>query len=168
MRENFDLNEAVTDVYEALRSPVYSYLVSILGRPSDAEDLAQETFVRLFQELRSGHVVAHVRTWLFRVAHNLAMDRYRVVGLTESSAIPTDYVGQPDPSPTAEERILDQEKYGRLKARLARLSARERQCLELRAQGFRYREIAEIVGIGIPTVQTVLCRVIGKLRDRGE
>ena len=163
MRENSDLTEAVAEVYEALRSPVYSYLVSILGRPSDAEDVAQETFVRLFQELRGGHVVPHVRNWIFRVAHNLAMDRYRGLGLT---AMPADYVGQPDPSPTAEEKILDQEKYGRLKARLALLSARERQCLELRAQGFRYREIAEIAGIGIPTVQTVLCRVIGKLRDR--
>jgi RNA polymerase sigma-70 factor (ECF subfamily) len=165
MLENLDLTEAVAEAYEILRSPVYSYLTSILGSPSDGEDLTQEVFVRLFQELRGGRTVSNVRTWVFRVAHNLAMDRYRVLGLTESSPIPADYAGQPDPAPTAEDRILDQEKYRRLRVRLARLSARERQCLELRAQGFRYREISEIVDIGIPTVQTLLSRVIRKLRD---
>ncbi|MBK6724628.1 MAG: helix-turn-helix transcriptional regulator [Acidobacteria bacterium] len=50
---------------------------------------------------------------------------------------------------------------------MKRLTLNERQCLYLRAEGFRYREIAEIMNIGVPTVGEYLRRSIDKLGDQG-
>ncbi|MBK9528393.1 MAG: helix-turn-helix transcriptional regulator [Acidobacteria bacterium] len=50
---------------------------------------------------------------------------------------------------------------------LKRRTLNERQCLYLRAEGFRYREIAEIMNIGVPTVGEYLRRSIDKLGDQG-
>jgi len=68
-----------------------------------------------------------------------------------------------DPSPGAEERMLRQERRQQLHVALARLSRQERQCIWLRAEGFRYREIAEILSVSVSTVQTFLGRAIKKI-----
>lgn len=158
-----ELEQVVTEAFVALRDPIYRYVFSAVGNPGDAEDIAQEAFIRLFRDLRRGHAIENVRAWLFRVAHNLVIDFGRRSPRPESLDAPDyQYVAEAlsDPGPNAEERIVDRASRQRL---LRRLTLHERQCMELRAEGLLYREIAEVLGVRIPTVQTTLDRAIKKI-----
>jgi len=62
------LDQEVTQVFKQFREPVYRYLVAILRNPSTAEEITQETFLRLYGCLRDGQDIANVRSWVFRVA----------------------------------------------------------------------------------------------------
>ncbi len=157
------LDQHVREVFLAWREPVYRYLLAVTGNAVDAEDLAQETFIRLFQDLQKERRIDSPRAWLFRVAHNLAVDFNRQPYRSRAAdcrVLDGEAGARQDPAPNAESEILEREQRERL---LARLSPQERRCMELRTEGFRYREIAEILGIRVPTVQTVLARAIRKL-----
>src|SRR5580693_4500528 len=77
MRNTSALRQRVTKAFELLRDPVYRYLFRVLENSEEAEDLTQEVFLRLYAHLHKGHTVANIRAWVFRVAHNLAIDRQR-------------------------------------------------------------------------------------------
>jgi RNA polymerase sigma-70 factor (ECF subfamily) len=157
------LQDEVTQIFRALRDPVYRYLARMLNDPMEAEDLSQEVFLRLFCELRKRGEVKNIRAWLFRVAHNLAADRHREVRLEQRDGRAG--TGQ-DPDRCAndtEEGILKRERQRRMETALSLLSVQERRCLELRAEGLRYREIAEALSIGSSTVETFLARAIRKI-----
>src|SRR5215470_17400648 len=71
------LEEQVTEAFELLRMPLYNYLTAVYGNPAEAEELAQEAFLKLYSSLRAGQAIRNIRFWIFRVAHNLALDRRR-------------------------------------------------------------------------------------------
>jgi RNA polymerase sigma-70 factor (ECF subfamily) len=156
------LRQRITQVFELLRDPVYRYLFRVLDSRDEAEDLTQEVFLRLYAHLQKGHAVTNVRAWVFRVAHNLAIDQQRKKIRLE----PMDPAVQgeaSDPAPGADKNVLHDEKYRRLQQALASLSSQERHCLELRAEGLSYKEIADIVEMRIPTLVKYLGRTIKKL-----
>jgi RNA polymerase sigma-70 factor (ECF subfamily) len=161
------LEQRVIEFFLALRGPLYGYLQGSLRCPAEAEDLTQEAFLRLFRHLRGGGEVANVRAWLFRVAHRLAIDESRRLQRAGSviATDPADEEAVSSQERGAEQRVLDAERQRSMEIALGRLSARERQCLELRAEGLRYREIAEVLSIRIPTVQTMLARAVKKIAE---
>jgi RNA polymerase sigma-70 factor (ECF subfamily) len=156
----------VTQLFEQMREPIYLYLVTVFGHAAEAEDITQEAFLKLYRHLHGGQSISNMRCWIFRVAHNLAINEQKHSQfLSPLDARSWDEIRQllPDPALNPEQRVLQQEKFERIHRTLGRLSLQERQCLHLRAEGFRYREIAEILGIGIPTVGEFLRRGIRKL-----
>lgn len=160
------LEERVTRLFELLREPVYHYLLVIFRSPAEAEDITQETFLQLYQHLHDGERIENVRFWIFRVAHNLAINRQKRERIYEPLAEPTwEDIRERlvDSALDPEQLLLWQEKMQRLHAAMAWLSPQERQCLHLRAEGFRYREIGEILGIATPSVAEFLRRGIRKL-----
>ncbi|MBK7598141.1 MAG: RNA polymerase sigma factor [Acidobacteria bacterium] len=62
------LEQKVAELFELLRDPIYRYVCRLIGKIPEAEDLAQETFLRLFDSLQKGHAMGNVRPWLYRVA----------------------------------------------------------------------------------------------------
>lgn len=74
-------------------------------------------------------------------------------------------VEQCDREPSPEQRAIEHEHFERIHRALASLSPQQRPCLCLRAEGLRYREIAEAVGISIPSVQEFLRRAIERLKE---
>lgn len=171
MQRTVTLEEKVGQLFELLRDPVYLYLIASLGNATEAEDITQETFLRLYRALHRGQVINNVRFWLFRVAHNLAFDqREQSQHFAGADTRTWDELRQllPEPGPNPEQRVLQMEKFERLHAAMARLSPQELQCLHLRAEGFRYREIGEILGINTKTAAEFLRRGIKKLmRENG-
>jgi len=160
------LEQKLTELFELLRGPVQRYLVTILGNSADAEEATQEAFLRLYQNLHSGQRIRNVRAWLFRVAHNLAIDRQRTSKspdimdaryAAELLAV-SQHLGS-----SPERRVLDQERLERVQSGLTGLSAQERHCMDLRAEGLRYREIADVLGISPSSVAEFLRRAISKL-----
>jgi RNA polymerase sigma-70 factor (ECF subfamily) len=152
----------VTQVFEALRDPVYWYVFSILKNAAESEDVTQETFLRLFRDLHGGQKISNVRGWVFRVAHNLALTSQR-----RQAPLPPDAMNcvPIDTGLNPEQAAIAGETERRVQRALRRLSAQENQCLLLRSEGMRYREIAELLGIKISTVAAFLSRAIGKLTD---
>ena len=151
----------VLEAYEDAREDVYYYAVTLGLPPAQAQDLTQDVFLKLYVELRDGHEIRNVRGWLFRVAHNEALklrskDR-RFGEMPPGMEAPSHAIG-------AEKQMLEQESRRRLKEALADLSPQQRQVLQLRAAGLRYREIAETIGIGVSTVNEFMRRAVVRLR----
>lgn len=157
----------MVDLYEELRHPVRRYLSVILSDAAAAEDLTQETFLRLFQQLQQGRVVASVKPWVFRVAHNLAFDyRKQRDEATPLEAVHAETISAPGES--TDERLRRQQTYQAVRGALALLSPRERDCLSLRAEGLTYREIGEVLGITTSSAAAFLTRGIRKISQEVE
>jgi RNA polymerase sigma-70 factor (ECF subfamily) len=142
--------------------------VLFLGVPRDqAPEVTQEVFLRLFQTMLKGEDISNARAWLFRVAHNLAIkvrSRERAV-----RSVDTDWQRFGAPSVDSQERVvLDRERMQRVQAALAELSAQQKNCLYLRSEGLRYREIAVVMGISSSTVNEFLRRAISKLAEAAD
>ena len=166
MQRTDTLEEKVGQLFELLRDPVYLYLIAVLSNPAEAEDITQEAFLRLYRTLHSGQPITNVRFFLFRVAHNLAFDvRAKSQHYESVDSHTWDELRQllPDPGLNPEQRVLQMERFERLHASMAWLSPQELQCLHLRAEGFRYREIGEILGINTKSAAEFLRRGIRKL-----
>jgi len=164
--DTLTLKEKVTRYFEQWRDPVNRYVVAVFGDPVEAEEITQEAFLQLYSRLHSGQPVANVRAWVFRAAHSLALNRMRTqqfIELLDDEGWDELRQTVVDASANPEQRLLQLEKFNRLRVAIARLNPSERQCLHLRTKGLRYREIAEILNLGTSTIAETLYRVIDKL-----
>jgi RNA polymerase sigma-70 factor (ECF subfamily) len=157
------LSERVTQAYEATRDDVYRYLLTFGMPPDHAQEVTQEVYLRMFVSLKHGEDILNPRAWAFRVAHNLGLNRKT----REKPVVPVDSALEavlPSGEASAERVLLERERQARLAKALETLSPQQRQCLHLRAEGLRYREIAETVGVSISTVSEFLGRALARLR----
>ncbi len=134
----------------------------------DAEEIAQETFLRLFEHLREKKREDNLHGWAFRVAHNLAINRFKDQGRFRTRS-QEEWAGLSDSltdrAPNPEESLMRREKIARFNQALASLSDRQLRCVYLRTEGFRYREIAENLGVTMATVAESLRCAGKKLRE---
>ena len=151
----------VIELFDQMRSPLLRYVMTIGLAAEDGEEVIQDVFLALFQHLRSGKSRENLRGWLFRVAHNLALKQRQKKGTTESHDAGADR--QLDPDPTPEEAMAESQRRQALLAVVRALPEKERCCLHLRAEGLRYRQIAEVLGISLGAVSIALTRALGKL-----
>lgn len=164
------LEERVASLFDRWSDSIFRYLTCAGADAGEAEEITQETFFRLFRTLHSGKEIENASAWLFRVAHNLSIDRSRRV-TPLSTALP-DVAQQaeekPDPHPTPETLFLDNERMARLERAVRSLTAMQRNCLNLRAEGFRHREIAEVLGVSLSSVADALRRALTRLTKEPE
>lgn len=157
------LEEEITALFDEFRDRLLRYLLNFgLGIP-DAEEVIQDIFLSLFRHFLRRKSCEHPRGWLFRVAHNLALKR-RQRNRPEGAMV--DAFGEDsvaDPAPTAEEQLIFRQTQQRLLAVLDALSEQDRNCLTLRAEGLRYREIAEILDMSLGAVSLSLTRSLSRL-----
>jgi RNA polymerase sigma-70 factor (ECF subfamily) len=158
------LRERVSEYFVALREPVYGYLARFCGSTVEAEDLTQEAFLKLYRHLREGKEIDNVRSWLFQVARNLAVSRARSQLPVGEMPDLLDAENVPSENASSEELILERERDERLRTAMKELTDFQRQCLHLRAEGLRYREIADTLSTSIDSVADALQRAISKLR----
>jgi len=159
--------QRVSELFEQLRGRIYRYVLVISGVPEEAEEVTQESFLRLYQTLRQGTRIDEPQFWLFRVAHNLTINRQRRARFEKSYDFATWEMiaeNRADPSPSPEQDAIQREKYESIRNGLARLTDQENRILHLRAEGLRYRQIAEVLGIGKSTVADILRGGIDKLK----
>ena len=163
------LEEELVALFDQFRDPLLRYLLSFGLTSPDGEEIVQEVFLALFQHLRRGKSRASLRGWVFRVAHNLALKRRyqnrRSLELgNESSA--EELAIDPDPNPEAQ--MLNTQHQQRLQAVLQALPEQARACLSLRAEGLRYREIAQILGMSLGAVSLSLARSLARFTRASE
>ena len=153
--------QEVAELFELYRSPLFRYLSSLGLAQHDAEEIIQDVFLALCRHLKAGKPRDNLRGWVFRCGHNLAL-RFRSRGrLTGYDERVLHLRVHPDPNP--EQLAVARQQQDRLSAVYRALPERERACLALRAEGFRYREIAEIQGMSLGAVANALARALGKL-----
>ena len=137
---------------------VYGVLFRLTGTRAEAEDLAQEVFLKLYQRrLRYNDNVAG---WLYRVAMNTGYNALRSRqrrSRREEEAAREDVVAA-DRSPTTEAQAARRETRRNVQAALANIKPRSARLLLLRELGFSYHEMADIVGVAPGSVGTLLAR----------
>jgi RNA polymerase sigma-70 factor, ECF subfamily len=163
-RKPAPLEDEVIRLFDQLRSLLLRYLFTLGLAPHDGEEVVQEVFLALFQHLRQGKPRGNLRGWVFRVAHNLGLkkrysSRERVIAPSDESLAER----QPDPGLNPEEQMAVRQRQEDLLAVLRALPEQDRCCLHLRADGLRYREIAEVLGISLGAVAGSLERSLARL-----
>jgi RNA polymerase sigma-70 factor (ECF subfamily) len=133
---------------------VYGLLFRLVGTRHEAEDLAQEVFLRLYR--RPLARPDNVTGWLYRVAMNVGYNALRAEGRRrkrEQASSP-----RVSDTPSAEATATKHETQRQVRAALSRMKPRSAQMLLMRQMGFSYRELAEAVGIAPGSVGTLLNR----------
>ena len=153
---------ALTALYEAHRVELFAFLVRMTRDREAAEDLLQETFIRLITEAQAGRLPDRVRPWLYRVAANAAISRGRH-GSVWNRLVPRLLDRREPASPEGEALRLERDT--ELHTALAGLTADARAALLLAAQGFSGHEIAESIGRSDNATRTLLCRSRVQLRQ---
>ena len=138
-------------------------LLTLTRDPELAEDLAQEAFVRLVTEVRSGRYPDDPGAWLNRVGHNLAMSHGRRVTVADRHR--TELVVRGDGA-SPERTVVDADEQREVVAVVATLPDDDRQALVMAAHGYRGPEIARTLGRTEAATRTLLCRARAKVRDR--
>jgi RNA polymerase sigma-70 factor, ECF subfamily len=157
-------------LFDELRIPLLRYLHYFPLRMQDAEDVVQEAFLSLHQQLRRGRSIEEVRGWLFRAAHNLALKKLlRSRKNPESNGTPDGAeIAIVDPALNPEERLSSQQIQRRVQNVVRALPEQDRWCLYLRVEGLRYRQIAEILNISLGSVSNSLQRSLVRIERATE
>jgi RNA polymerase sigma-70 factor (ECF subfamily) len=160
-----EIEREVMELFEQFRDPLLRYALSFGIPVHDAEEIVQEVFLSLFRHLQLRRSRQNLRGWIFRVAHNLAL-KQRHANQKSRLRLPSDpaIAGEPsDPAPSPEEQLSSAQRRKRLLAVVGALPEADRDCLWLRAEGLRYREIAAVLGISLGAVSISLTRSLARL-----
>ena len=151
--------QALEELYRRTRGAVYAVALSLLRNAHDAQDVAQDAFVRVWEGAAQYRPQGSPMAWLLTVARNLARMKLRQgarqaeLSDEEWEAIPAD-----SPAVTPEDREL-------LQGALASLEDQERQVVLLHAvTGLKHREIAQLMEMPLATVLSKYHRALKKLR----
>ncbi len=153
-------------LYERHHGTVFTFLARSLGDRRSAEDLLQETFLRVFARREDYRPTAAFRAWLFAIARNLVIDEFRRRGAHPDADLdsPLEELAAPDASPL--EQAEGQELARRLQAAVGWLSPSQREVLLLsRFTGLNHEEVARVTGGSPAAVRVTLHRALRRLRD---
>lgn len=157
------LQDQVAQLFQEARDDVYRYLISLGLHPPQAQEAAQEVFLRLYVTMKKGENIQSPRAWIFRVAHNLGLKiraRQNTQGVYDPNIEYQLTAAELDP----EQSLLEREQKLRFHKAVERLSEQQRRCLFLRLEGLRYPEIGAALGISTSAVGEFLRRAIARLK----
>src|SRR5205809_6775588 len=122
------LQDQVTQLFLEARDDVYRYLLSLGIHPPQAQEGAQEVFLRLYATLKKGENIQNPRAWICRVAHNLGLK----IRARQNSGAPFDADLETqiaDSTLNPEQSLLEREQALRFHKAIQRLSEQQRRCL---------------------------------------
>ncbi len=160
-RSEVDLATLV-ETYSAL---LYRVAHSVLRSPSEAEDVVQDTFIRVLEHQRSLPTVRDMRVWLVRIAWNLALDRKRRIRPEQMDEVFTSSLAAKDLA--ADQALHEAESLRFVLVEIERLPRAERHVLLLSAvDEMSTAEIAAVLGKSESAVRALLFRARTRLRER--
>jgi RNA polymerase sigma-70 factor, ECF subfamily len=166
-RTGEQIRENVTDLFVEHRLEICRYLAQRGCLATEAEELTQEVFLRLYRTRLTGVDVDAPRRWLFTVARNMAIDHVRrsrhYQHLTDRT--PSDAAERvPDTAPTGEDLMVSESRRAALAEALGELTDLQRECLHLRAEGLSLLEIGAIVNVSVSGASDAIRRAIRRLQ----
>ncbi len=168
---------AFRELIRRYQRPVFSLIYRMVRDRETAEDLAQETFVKVLNAIETYRPEHKFSSWIFKIANNTAIDQLRRKELDtlslegapdavtpERQAATALQIGSGGESPLDE--IEARELGAQIEAAIGKLRPEYRACIILRhVEGRPYEEIAEILGLPLGTVKTYIHRARGELRE---
>jgi RNA polymerase sigma-70 factor, ECF subfamily len=167
-----ELEAEVVGLFDQMRGRIMRYALSFGLSIPDAEEIVQDVFLALYQHLSDGKSRDSLCGWLFRVTHNLALKRRQSASrrladpITPAAA--ADSIQFADPHPNPEAQFANRQRQDRLRSVVEALPELDRECLYLRAEGLRYREIADVLQISLGSVANSLARSLARLSAADE
>ena len=150
---------AFTQVVEAYQRPVFNLCYRMLGNPEDAEDAAQETFLRAYDHLKRYDRQRSFSTWLLSIAAHYCIDQLRKHRMTFLSMDTFPELDIPDANPGPEVAFHRHEDQQRVQDLLTSLSPQDRAAVAMYYwYDFSYEEIAESLKLTVSAVKSRLHR----------
>ncbi len=160
-----DASLVVVDAYDTWQRDIHAFLRAATRDSDTAEDLTQETFIRLLREVRAGRTPDNVRAWLYTVATNLVTSRGRRLAVAERFKAVLAIRGSAE---GPEHDTIRDERRALVQRGLDQLPTDHRTALLLSAHGFSGREIARVLGRTEGATRTLLTRARTRLRHQVE
>jgi RNA polymerase sigma-70 factor (ECF subfamily) len=158
-------DDALVAMFNQVRDELVSTLLYLLGNADDAQDAAQEAFLKCWRARASVPEVQNLRAWIFRVGLNAAKDFQRSAWNRKSRPLPEDDVMLPTLDAAPGQAVEDQEALDRLRQAITQLRQDEKEVFLLRQNGdLTYEQIAEIRNAPVGTVKTQMRTALIKLR----
>src|SRR4051812_37886891 len=159
-RQTDTFDAAYESFYRRHVAGVYQYALAVLGNPTDAEDVTQQTFLNAYRAFQRGERPRKAHNWLIKIAHNVCRMRWRQASRGPQE-VPLEHVAEPvaldDDKPSLDEVL----------AALARLPFNQRAAIVMREVEDRsYAEIADVLETTVPAVEALLFRARTNLRAR--
>jgi RNA polymerase sigma-70 factor (ECF subfamily) len=156
---------ALVATFNQVRDELVSTLMYLLGNADDAQDAAQEAFLKCWRARASVPDVQNLRAWIFRVGLNAAKDFQRSAWNRKSRPLPEDDLMLPATADMPGQAVEDQEALDRLRQAISQLRQDEKEVFLLRQNGdLTYEQIAEIRNAPVGTVKTQMRTALIKLR----
>lgn len=156
----YEIEDDVVRLYEKKATALFRYGLAICGDKEMAEDAVQEAFLRYYIWLRNGSTCLDAKGWLYSTTRNYILDRLKECyvrnGLSLDAA---SHLIHDAPNPETDIMLREVDATAQ-----DLLSRRELQCLRLRNEGLRYRDIADTLRIETATVGVLLGRALKKIR----
>lgn len=150
----------LTELYQKYGKELFGYLCWLTKDPHRAEDILQETFMRVMKGILRFEGRSSLRTWIFSIARNCYIDDLR-----KHKKIKSLYdMPEPIAAFDLEMEILDRELRSKIKSVLNTLDERSRKVIVMRSQGFRFSEIGDYIGISEGSARVINHRAMKKLR----
>jgi RNA polymerase sigma-70 factor, ECF subfamily len=170
-----DQDGAFEELVERYQHRLVAVMNHLVGNPEEAEDLAQEVFLRVYRARKKYRPRSKFSTWLFTIANNLALNSIRarqrkpVVPLNVRDSGPLGARPQeqlvPDPGTGPQQRVQKDELAQRIRDALETLNERQRMAVVLnKFEDMNYAEIAEVMGLTTKAVKSLLSRARTNLR----
>ena len=151
--------DAFTDLVNSHQNAVFNLCYRMLGDPYEAEDAAQETFLRAYKAMKSFDRKRSFSTWLLSIAAHYCIDMLRKKRLNITHIEDTPYLELPDPGPNPEISLTDSEQQKRIRALLNVLSETDRAIVVMFYwYEFSYGEIAEALTLSTSAVKSRIHR----------
>ena len=156
--------EALRVLYGRHARSLYNFALRLLSDPAAAEDILQETFLRVYKNRTAYRSVATFKTWTFTIARNLCLDILR--SAPRRTEVTDNLLPEAeDPTPTPLDHLEQVEREAMVHQALALLPPEDREILLLsRYAGLRYGEIAAILGVSEDAVKMRAHRALTRLR----
>jgi RNA polymerase sigma-70 factor (ECF subfamily) len=156
--------QALAEIYDLYAEPIYRYLYRTLGNAACAEDLTGDVFLRLLQVLTTSRAPRDkLQGWLYRVAHNLAMDWFRHKGKNATVTLQEELAGEASSSPSRQVERWEMEE--RLRTAVRQLTRDQQQVVLLRfGEGLTAARVGQLLGKSEGAVKILQHRAVKRLR----
>jgi RNA polymerase sigma-70 factor (ECF subfamily) len=156
---------AFGELYRLYAEKVYRYLYSMTRDVQEAEDITTQTFMKAFERFGSFRSDGHFASWLFKIAHNKAMDHFR----KRKRFLAVDETHEQGEDTNSINNVIQLEQWAVLSKMMQALSAEERELLSLRyLADLKFAEIAHLLGANQVTVKKKLYRLLERLQNQLE
>jgi RNA polymerase sigma-70 factor (ECF subfamily) len=154
-------DEAFARIVEEYQRPVYNLCYRMLGNPNDAEDAAQETFLRAYKSLSRYDINRSFATWVMSIASHYCIDQIRKKRLTTFSMDDENksWFKPADPGPHPDKVVSQWERQVKMQELLEHLNPKDRAAVVMRYwYEYSYQEIADALSLTVSAVKSRLHR----------